>query len=1518
MITLSNYHSYLLFHSFAEFFSIIISITIFLLAWNSKKFVENDFFLFIGISFLFVGIIDFIHLLSYKGMDVFVGLPYASVQLWIAARYMQSLSILTAFLFISDKRKVNTVILLLTYSFISIMIILSIFYWKNFPACFIENSGLTPFKKISEYIIAFIYLINTLLLNKFKNSFNSKIYKLLNYSFILGGITELTFSSYSSVFDKFNIIGHYFKILSFYFFYLAIIEKGIKDPQQIIFRKLSLDHEKQKEKEILYNQITETIRSTLDINNLKTIIVTEIGKFFDADRCAIIQYDNINNKFSAIDNLSEYISDDSLDSHITFDIEEGELSIFKNYFLKEKQELLLPDIDNPPFEFNQQITTILKNLKLKSNYTVLITYGDEFLGVLYLNYVKHKRVFSVDEINFLRNLSNQSGIALYQASLYSREKNLSLMLTKSFKKEKFLRQLMLASMDSKTAEESLTTIVTKTCKFFKADRCFYLEYDSTTDVFLRSEPYQEYNDSPNFKKLSDRPYTQEESAPFVEFAIRQRKTFLVKNIYETFLPGAQINVMEEYGIKSLISCPVFYHDIPLGMLAVHAVNDFREFTQEEVDLLVAVASQAAISIYQSKLIKKEKQAAEQEIALRKAIEISKNQQDALLDSIPYLAWIKDEKGKYLAVNKGFADSAFKKAEEIIGKTDYEVWPEEFAKNYIADDIKVMRTGKNIIVEEQAEYHGNIRWTETCKAPVFNEEGTAIGTAGIARDITSRKQELIELTESRNRIIEANKREQIIKNITTLIRSELDIKKIKKFFISEISKYLDSDFNIFYEQDIETQKFLTIDEDSFYLSSLEIKSPLGVNIFEDYGWSEFFRKNPIEIIYSNINDFKKDYNLYGGSGEKFIDDYNIKSSIVIPVIHSDQLLGVLAINYTKKQKHITEDDLNFVRVLANQSGVALYQARLYTNEKKSAEREKVLRKVIETIRSSLNIKYVKHEIVYQIGNLLKADRVFFADYDIQTQNYYVFEEQEYRSTESIKSFIGYNFIATPDFGEYIRNYHLGGNDIIFNDLEKYLEDKNLRGTGVEKFYKDYGFISSAAINIYYEEEFLGDLVITFENKKNITEEDIIFLKTLAAQAGVAVKQAELYEEVKYNAKKEKLLREIVSELKPFKNVEDAFNYLLSKIANIYDVSRTVLIEVPLHDDEKTQVGYELIKKNDMPSLKDTFLPNEFLEIFGNVNKDLSSIIVSDTNSFNSNKKLQTFFNQFLISSFIGTPLVRYNHQTRVLGVLVIFDDKPKNWSKKDIELLQSINESVVNVLWEILKTIEVNKLRDTFINTLAHDLQVPIVGDIKALEFLSSRADNKPIGELKNIINETIINDKRILTILKRLLISYNYESGKKELNLMMSEWKSVINNVVEGFNDSAINKLLNIKVEIPENLPKIYIDMDEISIVLYIFIENAIMYTEKGGNIIIKTEFKGNYLQTCVIDNGPGIPEHIKESIFKRYEMAIELERKIGAGISLYLAKQIVDAHGGKVLFDSKSGEGATFCMLLPLNIPEL
>jgi len=239
----SSLYSYLLFHSIAEIFSILVAFGIFVVAWNARRLLDNSYFIFIGIAFLFVGLLDLAHTLAYSGMGVFpeYGTNLAT-QLWVGARYMQALSLLIAPLLIGRRLRVNW--LLLGYSVVTALLVVSIFYWRNFPVCFIEGTGLTSFKIISEYVISLLLLGAIFAMWQKRREFDTNVLGFLFAAIIVTIVSELAFTLYQSPYGLPNLIGHFLKIVVFYLIYKAIIETGLVRPYNLLFRNLKQSEER--------------------------------------------------------------------------------------------------------------------------------------------------------------------------------------------------------------------------------------------------------------------------------------------------------------------------------------------------------------------------------------------------------------------------------------------------------------------------------------------------------------------------------------------------------------------------------------------------------------------------------------------------------------------------------------------------------------------------------------------------------------------------------------------------------------------------------------------------------------------------------------------------------------------------------------------------------------------------------------------------------------------------------------------------------------------------------------------------------------------------------------------------------------------------------------------------------------------------------------------------------------------------------------------------------------------------
>ncbi|WP_406826154.1 MASE3 domain-containing protein [Pedobacter sp. KACC 23697] len=234
----SKRYGYILFHTLVELFSIVIAFAVFIVAWNSRKMQDNKYLHVVGISYLFIGALDLLHTLSFKGMNI-IPLPgYPANQFWVATRGMEAVIFLGGFLMIGRKRKINTELLFLLYLGVSSLIAASILLWKVFPVCFVPGAGQTLFKIVTEYIIILLLLISLFLLYSRRANFDRKTYQLLSGSLIVAVLSECCFATYTSNYGQLNEWGHYGKLISFFLIYKANVKMAFEKPMASIFREL--------------------------------------------------------------------------------------------------------------------------------------------------------------------------------------------------------------------------------------------------------------------------------------------------------------------------------------------------------------------------------------------------------------------------------------------------------------------------------------------------------------------------------------------------------------------------------------------------------------------------------------------------------------------------------------------------------------------------------------------------------------------------------------------------------------------------------------------------------------------------------------------------------------------------------------------------------------------------------------------------------------------------------------------------------------------------------------------------------------------------------------------------------------------------------------------------------------------------------------------------------------------------------------------------------------------------------
>ncbi|MCE1245291.1 MAG: PAS domain S-box protein, partial [Firmicutes bacterium] len=242
--------------------------------------------------------------------------------------------------------------------------------------------------------------------------------------------------------------------------------------------------------------------------------------------------------------------------------------------------------------------------------------------------------------------------------------------------------------------------------------------------------------------------------------------------------------------RSILAVPVIYRDYYSGVIGLDMVNSVGEWNEETISLLriigevlnntlVRTRAEKALMDFKSELERLVWERTGELMDANEKLRETQLRQKALLDSITDIAWLKDTESRFIAINEPLAKASGFPIDYVIGKTDFDIWPPDLAKKYIEADKEVMQQLHPKRLEEPlVEKSGRTIWIETIKVPITDDNGKVIGTAGIARDMTKRRQAEDILIKSRSDFEQKVKDRTVDLEKTIKLLNEENARRIK--------------------------------------------------------------------------------------------------------------------------------------------------------------------------------------------------------------------------------------------------------------------------------------------------------------------------------------------------------------------------------------------------------------------------------------------------------------------------------------------------------------------------------------------------------------------------------------------------------------------------------------------------------------------------------------------------------------------------------------------------------------------
>jgi signal transduction histidine kinase len=291
------------------------------------------------------------------------------------------------------------------------------------------------------------------------------------------------------------------------------------------------------------------------------------------------------------------------------------------------------------------------------------------------------------------------------------------------------------------------------------------------------------------------------------------------------------------------------------------------------------------------------------------------------------------------------------------------------------------------------------------------------------------------------------------------------------------------------------------------------------------------------------------------------------------------------------------------------------------------------------------------------------------------------------------------------------------------------------------------------------------------------------------------------------------------------------------------------------------------------------------------------------------------------SLLGVPLMV---KQKPIGVIEAINKKNKGqYTEDDLNVLETLagqaaiaieNARLVRKLQDAnAELMRLDRMKSDFIAIASHELRTPLGLILGHSTFLKESISETYQEQLEVIIRSAM----RLKEIIEDMATIAHEEKGQSRVRREQFSLAELIVEVAKKFLDEARRKGINLDVDTPPNNPlNIIGDQEKIAVVLSNLIENALTFTDEGGQVGVKADIDEGFVKVLVVDTGIGIPEKEQERIFDRfYQVESHLTRRHGGmGLGLSIAKAMVEMHNGQIWCESKEGMGSLFCFVLPID----
>lgn len=299
--------------------------------------------------------------------------------------------------------------------------------------------------------------------------------------------------------------------------------------------------------------------------------------------------------------------------------------------------------------------------------------------------------------------------------------------------------------------------------------------------------------------------------------------------------------------------------------------------------------------------------------------------------------------------------------------------------------------------------------------------------------------------------------------------------------------------------------------------------------------------------------------------------------------------------------------------------------------------------------------------------------------------------------------------------------------------------------------------------------------------------------------------------------------------------------------------------------------------------------------------------------------------------VGRDLLALGKVTSLTPLTELLKKEKKTFSRKELAISDKLileaslatmfsgktNLGKLLVLHDITREKMIEKMKTEFVSLAAHQLRTPLSAIKWTLQMLLEGDIGQITKEQKEFLGKTYKSNERMIGLINDLLDVTRIEEGRYLFKPVPAGLEDIVQAVVSSHRDEIERKKIKLQFKKPrKKMSQVMMDVEKMRLVIQNLLENAIKYTPDRGKIIIQLEDRGKELKFKIEDTGVGIPKDQQKRVFGKFfrgANVIRMETE-GSGLGTFIAKNIIDAHGGKIWFESEEGKGTVFCFTLPVK----